>query len=95
MSQCGNKSRYAELGISATLVSPREVYKAAILANSHAILVAHNHPGCSLAPSDDDIQTTRQLVKAGELIGVPLVDHVIVSADGTLSIREALSYLWT
>lgn len=80
--------------ISASLVSPREVYKAAILANSHSILVAHNHPGCSLNPSDEDIRTTRQLIEAGELMGVPLVDHVIVSSDGTLSMRETLSYLW-
>lgn len=80
--------------VSASLVHPREVFKAAILANSFAILVAHNHPGGSLSPSAEDLETTEQLVKAGRLLGVPVVDHVIVAAGGIHSIRENRPDLW-
>ncbi len=80
--------------VSASLVHPREVFKAAILANSYAILVAHNHPGGSLSPSAEDLETTEQLVKAGRLLGVSVVDHVIVAAGGIYSIRENRPDLW-
>ncbi|HNB22737.1 MAG TPA: JAB domain-containing protein, partial [Candidatus Melainabacteria bacterium] len=68
--------------------------KAAILSNSYAILVAHNHPGGSLTPSREDLETTEQLVSAGKLLGVPVVDHVIVAAGGIHSIRENRPDLW-
>lgn len=80
--------------VSASLVHPREVFKAALLSNSYAILVAHNHPGGSLIPSREDLETTEQLVKAGKLMGVPVVDHVIVSASGIYSIREQHGHYW-
>lgn len=80
--------------VSASLVHPREVFKAAILANAYAIIVAHNHPGGSLTPSREDLETTEQLIKAGKLLGVPVVDHVIVSVSGIYSIREHLSHFW-
>lgn len=80
--------------ISASLVHPREVYKAAILSNSNAIIVAHNHPAGSLNPSPEDIDTTKTLIRAGELIGIPLVDHVIVTTNDLCSLRETHSYLW-
>lgn len=80
--------------VSASLVHPREVFKAAILSNSYAILVAHNHPGGSLTPSREDLETTEQLVSAGKLLGVPVVDHVIVAAGGIHSIRENRPDLW-
>lgn len=80
--------------VSASLVHPREVFKAAILANAYAIIVAHNHPGGSLTPSREDLETTEQLIKAGKLLGVTVVDHVIVSVSGIYSIRENLSHYW-
>jgi DNA repair protein RadC len=58
------------------------VFKAAIMSNSHALIVAHNHPAGSLTPSDEDLQTTRQLIKAGELMNIPILDHIIVAASG-------------
>jgi DNA repair protein RadC len=89
--------------LSASLVHPREVYKAALLANSFAILVCHNHPsGSLLTPSQEDIATTEQLLEAGELLGVNLIDHLIVGprADegdchSFFSFRENHPRLWT
>ena len=80
--------------VSASLVHPREVFKAAILANAYAIIVAHNHPGGSLLPSREDLDTTEQLIAAGKLLGVTVVDHVIVAVSGTYSIREHYSHFW-
>lgn len=81
--------------VSASLVHPREVFKAAILANSYAILVAHNHPGGSMSPSREDLETTEQLIKAGKLLGISVVDHVIVSVSGVYSIRENYPEYWS
>lgn len=63
-------------------VHPREVFKAAILASSAAIVVAHNHPGGDPTPSPQDRTITGRLRKAGELLGIPLLDHIVVGSDG-------------
>lgn len=81
--------------LSASLVHPREVFKGAIIANSHALIVAHNHPGGSLTPSREDLETTETLIKAGALLGVKLIDHIIVSFNGLQSLREHCPHLWT
>lgn len=80
--------------VTASLVHPREVFKAALLANSHALIVAHNHPAGSLTPSQEDLEVTETLIKAGKLLGVSVVDHVIVTATGLTSLRETHGYLW-
>jgi DNA repair protein RadC len=86
--------------LSASLVHPREVYKAALLANSFAILVCHNHPsGSALAPSQEDFATTKQLLAAGNLLGVSLIDHLIIGSprqreDQFFSFREQHPQLW-
>lgn len=80
--------------VSASLVHPREVFKAALLANTYALIVAHNHPGGSLSPSKEDLETTKQLIEAGKLLGVTVIDHIIVSSNGLTSIRENNPYLW-
>lgn len=68
--------------LSASLVHPREVFKAALVANSHAILVCHNHPsGAVLKPSPEDMETTVQLVKAGKVLGVSVLDHIILGLE--------------
>jgi DNA repair protein RadC len=81
--------------VNASLVHPREVFKSALLANSYALIVAHNHPAGSLNPSPEDIETTETLIKAGDLMGVKIVDHIIVSSNGTKSLRESHPQLWT
>ena len=75
--------------VSASLVHPREVFKAAILNNAYCVVVAHNHPAGSTDPSPDDLNTTRQLIAAGKLLGIEILDHLIVSFRGVASIRES------
>ena len=75
---------------TASLVHPREVFKPALLLNAAAVIVAHNHPSGDCSPSPEDRDVTRRLVRAGETLGVPVVDHIIVGEDGSLySFREA------
>jgi DNA repair protein RadC len=52
------------------------------------IIVAHNHPSGSLEPSKDDLEITQRLVKSGEILGIELLDHVIVSKNGYFSFKE-------
>ena len=85
--------------LSASLVHPREVFKAALVGNSFAILVCHNHPsGAVLTPSKEDLETTKQLLKAGKILGVSLMDHLIIGGDddsaGVYSIRENHPRIW-
>lgn len=63
---------------TSTLVSPREVFRGAILAGATALIVAHNHPSGDPAPSAADLHITRQLREAAKVIDVDLTDHVIV-----------------
>jgi DNA repair protein RadC len=75
--------------LDSTLVHPREVFKAALLANAAAIIVAHNHPSGDPAPSSDDMTLTARLATAGHLLGIPLLDHIIVGDGRYFSFREA------
>ncbi len=83
--------------VSSSLVHPREVFKAALLSNSYALIVCHNHPsGSRLFASQDDLSTTEQLVKAANLLGVGLLDHLIVSRNQNVySIRENHPHIWS
>ena len=60
------------------LVHPREVFRAAIMANAAGIVLAHNHPSGDPTPSDADIKVTRDLIRAGQLLKIEVVDHVII-----------------
>ena len=64
-------------GLAASIVEPRQVFKAAVLANAAAILLAHNHPSGNPEPSREDVAVTRQLVEAGKVMGIPVHDHLI------------------
>jgi len=74
--------------LNQSLVHPREVFRGAIMDNASAIVVCHNHPSGSLEPSSQDIAVTMQLKEAGKIIGISLIDHVIVTKTGYLSMRE-------
>lgn len=74
--------------LTATIVHPREVLKAALLCNSAGFIVAHNHPSGDSTPSPEDRETTRRLAKAAEIMGIPLLDHLIVSAESYFSFKE-------
>ena len=65
-----------------TFMSPREIYRDALLRGASAILLGHNHPSGDPTPSDDDLRVTRRLARAGETIGVTLLDHVVIGAGG-------------
>ena len=76
--------------LNASLVHPREVFKAAILNNAASVILAHNHPSSDLTPSREDIELTRRMLEAGELLGIEVLDHVIVTPEGTfLSMKES------
>jgi DNA repair protein RadC len=74
--------------LNASLVHPREVFKKAILNNSSHVIVAHNHPSGDTTPSADDILTTKRLVEAGKILGIAVVDHIIVSYNSFISLKE-------
>jgi DNA repair protein RadC len=71
-----------------SLVHPREVFAPAITDRAASIICAHNHPSGSLEPSSQDIAITRQLKEAGAIIGIPIIDHLIVTRDAYTSMRE-------
>ena len=74
--------------ITASTTTPRDIFKSAILANAVAIIVCHNHPSGELVPSKNDIEITKQLIAAGELLGIKVLDHLIVSNRGYRSLIE-------
>lgn len=74
--------------LNSSLVHPREVFKTAILANSHSILVAHNHPSGDLSPSKEDIAVTQRLNDVGKLIGINLIDHLIIGSQNHASLKD-------
>jgi DNA repair protein RadC len=74
--------------LDSTLVHPREVFKAAMLANAASVVLGHNHPSGDPTPSPDDIALTMRLVQAGELLGVRVLDHLILGGDGYHSFKE-------
>ncbi|MFT4312041.1 MAG: RadC family protein [Candidatus Woesearchaeota archaeon] len=59
-------------------IHPREIYVRAIKHQAYAIIVVHNHPSGDPLPSEEDIQMTKTLIRVGELVGIPLLDHVII-----------------
>lgn len=79
--------------LDASLVHPREVFRDAIRSATAAVLLAHNHPSGDPTPSAEDIRITRQLVEAGKVIDIKVLDHVIIGrhaspTDGFVSMRE-------
>ncbi|MCP4665510.1 MAG: DNA repair protein RadC [Deltaproteobacteria bacterium] len=70
-------------------VHPREVFVDAISDRAASIILSHNHPSGILKPSADDIATTKQLVDAGKIIGIPVLDHILVTKKGHLSFKES------
>ena len=75
--------------VSASLAHPREVFRAATVASASSIAVFHNHPSGDPRPSDDDVALTRQLVGAGDVMGIQVVDHIILGDGRWFSFRAA------
>lgn len=73
---------------SLSIVGPRETFLRALLIGATHIILFHNHPSSVCAPSKDDIMVTERIKEAGELIGIPLTDHIIVGKGNYYSFRE-------
>ncbi len=74
--------------LTSSIVHPREVYKGAILSNSASVIFMHNHPSGDPEPSIDDIEITNRLEKAGAILGINVLDHIIIGRDGFYSFRQ-------
>jgi DNA repair protein RadC len=74
--------------LSASIVHPREVFQLAVSQSAASIVLAHNHPSGDVTPSRDDVDLTRRLQRAGEIMGVDILDHLIIAADQFLSLKE-------
>ena len=75
--------------VNQTLVHAREVFRPAIVDNAVAVIIAHNHPTGNLEPSPEDRDTTKRMKKAGDIIGIKVLDHLIVSP----SVKGYFSFL--
>lgn len=75
--------------LDSALVHPREVFRLAIHANAAGVIAVHNHPSGDPTPSAEDRAVTRQLVAAGQLLDIPVYDHVIIAAERFVSFATA------
>ena len=77
------------LGIlNSSIVHPRETFRRAVIEGSAQIIIAHNHPSGEATPSEDDLTVTKRLVKAGEILGIELIDHLIITLTDFTSMKE-------
>jgi DNA repair protein RadC len=76
-------------GLDGTVANPRDVFRSAIAAGAAAVVLFHNHPSGDPTPSDDDRALTRRLAHAGDIIGIPLVDHLILADTQYCSMKQA------
>ncbi len=83
------KSEVISIGtLNSSLVHPREVFEPAVKNLAVQIIVAHNHPSGNLKPSEEDIELTKRLVSAGEILGIEVIDHIIFSKEGYFSFKK-------
>ena len=80
--------------VNASLVSPREVFHAAVQNLASAIIVVHNHPSGLASPSSEDKRVTEKLLNTGKILDIPLLDHIIIAKQGGCSIKELFNSLW-
>ncbi len=75
--------------LNASLVHPREVFQPAIVLSAASIILVHNHPSGDCQPSEDDLELTKKLIQAGEIIGIEILDHLVLSREIFLSLKQA------
>jgi len=73
--------------LSGSIVHPREVFRPGLIHAAASMVIVHNHPSGDPEPSDEDLQITERLTKAGKLLGIAVLDHVIVASRGVVSLR--------
>lgn len=81
---CDNKSAF-KIG---------DVFKSSILSSASCIMLFHNHPSGNLSPSENDIDVTKRMMNAGDLLDIKLIDHIIIGGDNYYSFRESMNYLF-
>lgn len=74
--------------LDSTLIHPREIFNNAIKESSSCIILVHNHPSGNPMPSEEDIEITKQIKYAGEIIGIPVLDHVIIGNNKFISLKD-------
>ena len=74
--------------LNASIVHPRDVFKAAIKRNSNSMILIHNHPSGDPTPSNEDINITNRLIDAGNIIGIKVLDHIIIGDNRYISFKE-------
>lgn len=82
------KRQVSQGNLDSSIVHPREVFKEAIASLAASVIFVHNHPSGDLEPSSEDINLTKRLLEAGELLGIPVLDHIIVSDKGYISMKS-------
>ena len=71
-----------------SVIHPREVFKSAIRESANAVIMIHNHPSGESEPSDEDLEVTKTLIEAGELLSIKILDHIIIGRDSYYSFAE-------
>ena len=75
--------------LNASLVHPREVFAPAVGSSAASVILVHNHPSGDVTPSREDVDLTKRMVQAGDIMGIEVLDHVIVAEERFLSMKEA------
>lgn len=79
--------------VNLAVCHPREVFRLAMIDKATHIILAHNHPSGNLTPSRDDRDVTKRILRVGQIVGIPLTDHIIFTTDRFYSFRESDSEL--
>ena len=79
----------SEGSLGASLVHPREAFRPAVREAAAAVIFMHNHPSGDPSPSSEDRRITARLRRAGEILGIPVLDHVVVGRDGYFSFADS------
>ncbi|WP_430886151.1 JAB domain-containing protein [Fusibacter sp. JL216-2] len=74
--------------INSALVHPREVFSGLILSKASSLIAVHNHPSGDVSPSNEDRKISERLEASGELLGIPMLDHIIIADDKYFSFKE-------
>ena len=80
--------------INSVLIHPREVFRAAVVMNAAAIIVVHNHPSGDPSPSESDIKATRDLIRAGKMLMIEVLDHLVMGAGDAFASLRLLGYFY-
>jgi DNA repair protein RadC len=81
-------AKISQGGLSGTVADPKVIFQVALKANASSVILCHNHPSGNTKPSDNDIQLTKKLKKAGEFLELNVLDHLIITTDSYFSFAD-------